>query len=75
MDLFSGKRLRPSQTDGRRANHEMKYDYQKVQTKRFGRAIFSNRVIRNFVLALVKHPNKRVLGIAKTHFGVKVMLD
>lgn len=27
MDLFSGKRLRSSQTDGRRANHEMKYDY------------------------------------------------
>ena len=42
MDLFSGKRLRSSQTDGRRANHEMKYDYRSPIESDLGRVIFSS---------------------------------
>ncbi|OZT02599.1 dGTP triphosphohydrolase [Prevotella sp. 885] len=42
MDLFSGIRLRPSQTDGRRANHEMKYDYRSPIESDLGRVIFSS---------------------------------
>lgn len=42
MNLFSGKRLRSSQTDGRRANHEMKYDYRSPIESDLGRVIFSS---------------------------------
>ena len=42
MDLFSGKRLRSSQTDGRRAKHEMKYDYRSPIESDLGRVIFSS---------------------------------
>ena len=42
MDLFSSKRLRPSQTDGRRANHEMKFDSRSPIESDLGRVIFSS---------------------------------
>lgn len=42
MDLFSSKRLRHSQTDGRRANHEMKFDSRSPIESDLGRVIFSS---------------------------------
>lgn len=49
-------------------------DFKQVQIRRFGRQIYPNRVIRNFVLVLEDNPKARVKKITKTNFGFEVML-